>query len=258
MSLLLVCFLLLSGRAFSQKSTSNLWCIKESQPEYFNYNATLTYISTYNQVHCSRLCNVSTTCDMFTYFYNYTCLMYDKYAINSFVYKYHQETWASCIMNNISTLASAIGTSNAKYLNITDNNMLCILNYNTVGTNIQTIPPEPPFSPPNISICSQKCVNTDLCSFIIFQPIYKEMNVTACWFKNDLSHGLSGETGIDTETLASCFRNVSEYLALGYDEAGEFQYIIPVTKSNASNVVYDIFLIMILVLLVYFIIFPLS
>ena len=255
MSLLLFIFLLLSRTSFSQKSTSNLWCIKESQPEYFNFNATLTYISTYNQVHCSRLCNVSATCDMFTYFYNYTCLMYDKYAINSFVYKHHPETWASCIMNNISTFAINIGASNARYLNMTDN-MLCILNYNTIGTNIQTIPPEPPFSPPNISMCSQKCLNTDLCSFVVFQPIYKEMNVTACWLKNDMSHGLSGETGIDTETLASCFRNVTEYISLGYDEAGEFQYIIPVTKSNASNVVYDILLIMIIVLFGYFIIFP--
>jgi hypothetical protein len=216
--------LVFCSTAYTQKTTSKLWCIKESSPVSFEGYNVLTPVITYNQVHCSILCSSTSTCDMYSYYFNYTCSMYGIGTVTNAVYKNNPDVWGSCIMNNISTLAVLVGKSNAQFLNLTGN-ALCLNNYNTRGTNIQAVPPEPPFSPPSISICWEECKKTPTCSHVIFQPHYKTLNVSACWMKKEYGVGINGFTGVDTLSQATCFTSTQEYLALGYDESTDFLYI---------------------------------
>jgi hypothetical protein len=226
--------LLYSSTTYTQKTASKLWCIKESGPLSFEGYNVLQSVLSYNQAHCSILCSSTDMCDMYSYYYNYTCSMYGKGTVTNAVFKNNPDILGSCVMNNISSIAVLIGKSNARFLNLTGN-ALCLNNYNTRGTNIQAVPPEPPFSPPSLSVCWEECENRPTCSHTIFQPQYKTLNLTACWMKKEYGIGINGFTGADTLSQATCFTSEQEFLALGYDESTDFLYIPKEDKSMAQH-----------------------
>jgi len=243
------------------KQTDRLWCLKATQPDNlvtlasqyqtqsasqafepnipFNINTSspFTEVITYHQSHCNILCSTTLSCDMFTYYYNYTCQLYSYNAINigKTIMITNADTWGTCLMSNISTVPSLIGQQVANKLGIdTSSATYCAMHYNTLGDNIQHVPPEPPFSPSNITMCWQACLAIPSCTHTVYQPKYKEMNVSACWLKTNFSQGIYGMNDVDEMTLASCLRNKADFNALGLDAAYEFMYIPP-SKTKKSQ-----------------------
>lgn len=237
------------------KSTNKLWCLKATQPlnieslaSQFRYGYTketpittnmtspFVEIVTYHQSHCNILCNTSSVCDMFTYYNNYTCQLYSYNIINisSIAMKVTNDSWATCLMSNIESMSEMVGKRVATSLGITYK-AYCALSYNTLGDNVQDVPPEPPFSPSNLSTCWQACMNMNKCSHVVFQSKYKEMNVTACWLKTNFKRGRYGMGDIDYMTDASCFKTTQEYLTVGIDSSYEFVYIPENTKNSHTH-----------------------
>lgn len=259
----LLAFLAITSTA-STKQTDKLWCLKATLPQNLhaiahtyrstnnspiynpdtlntvNMTAPFTEFITYHQSHCNILCNASRSCDMFTYYHNYTCQLYSYAGINAtlsntaFTLDMHDQTWATCIMSNIEAMSQLIGKRVALHLSLS--NSYCVMHYNTLGANIQQVPPEPPFSPSNISTCWKACTSSPQCTHTVFQPKYKEMTVSACWLKTNYSRGSYGMNDVDEMTQASCFKNAKDFFALGIDSSYEFMYIPPSSSSASKSV----------------------
>jgi hypothetical protein len=237
--------IMLSLLSTQSKTTNNIWCLNSIE---LQAKDTLLQVETYHPSHCNIMCNASSSCDMFTYLYNYTCQLYSYSEVDTanMMFILNTNVWGTCLMSDISRISTMIGVQMAKSLNLTQS-ALCVVNYNTRGINIQKVPPEPPFSPKNISQCWQACLNRSDCTHVVFQPKYKEMPVSACWLKAYYNQGISGVNGIDSMTQASCFKSKEDFQSLGYDDASEFLFITNTLSSKNNNNTYVPYLLLIFV-----------
>lgn len=231
------------------KNTNNLWCLNSIEPKT---KYAFLEVDTYHPTHCNIMCNASSTCDMFTYYYNYSCKLYsyNKIDLPNVMFISNTNVWGTCLMSDISKTSTIVGVQMAKSLNLTQY-ALCIINYNTRGHNIYKTPPEPSFSPQNLSKCWDACLNRSDCTHIVYQPKYKEMSVSACWLKDSYNQDIDGTTGFDIMTQASCFKSKEIFETLGYDESFEFLFIKNLPPSKSDNYIHITSLLVLIITIIF-------
>lgn len=231
-----------------QTSYEEPWCLRGVEPSSVKYAFVLPNIEEHL---CSDLCYAIPEYSMLTYFYNKTCALYAFSAVMAATFKINPTTLETCILKNVTEIASSFGTTASKLLELPYDDF-CVNGYNVVAANVQSVPPDPPYSPSTIQECSEACHNVSTCALYTYQPKYKILNVSACWLKGAFGSGINGHTEPDSMTLSTCFKNLSEYMELGLTEAYHLQFKIPYVPISSGQMTVVHTLIVVIVLSLYF------